>query len=559
MTIEILKKRFQIISVISVLIYLGSVAYLLTLNPDLHHDGILLSVGDATRNGLVPHQDYIFIWGPLLPYILSIPGLVGHDLLYLRFFGYFITCIVAVLAYRFNLHMTTKRNAALLSFSWLASMPALSMFQKSDWPLASTTWPNIYGFVFVLISVNIIFYLRTAKNLHSIWIVLAGISALAAILIRINFIFLYIAIFLILRLKVSSGRKIYLFILPLILITVFQTTFGNTKFVKAWFEQTFLVLFDNSYSSGVPNFSFVGLSRGIFALVMLSGIYLVSAHALKFFNLKYRNLFNAVMVLTISCYFGYYFYINAFRKDKIYVNKLMVWIEKINSEFALGFVALSFTFLAPFIIVVLKKNQQNYVGNGNFTPLLLLALASIPLSHNINIDYLWLNSIFVVSLMANLITSKTGLSIEQMLIPSFIAISLSLFLGFIQLNHSEVYSFTNSTLKGMKITNMKKGIDIDKEFQMINSIPDHSKFQNLCNDSIYGVNDNQSILGSKMIQTSSVKLFADELLPEFNTWIFRCNLSFSEKEKYSRFQLIETKKQDGSYSIIYYFKTTNSN
>jgi hypothetical protein len=238
--------------------------------------------------------------------------------------------------------------------------------------------------------------------------------------------------------------------------------------------------------------------------------------------------------------------------ENIYANKVMVWIEKINSEFALGFVALSFVFFVPFSIIVFKKKLIGLSENENLIPLLLLALASIPLSHNLNIDYLWLNSIFVISLMAYLVASTTRFSIVQMVIPSFIAIGLSLLLGLNQLNNSQIYSFKNSTLMGMRITNEKKGFDIDKEFQIINSIPNHSRFQNLCSDSIYGVNDNQSILSSKMIQTSNIKLFANELLPKSNTWLFRCNLTFSEKEKFSRFGPIETLKHDGSYSIIYF-------
>lgn len=548
-----LKILFKIVGVIPLIIYFGIAAYLLTLNPDLHHDGILLSAGDAARNGLVPHQDFIFIWGPLLPYILSIPGFAGHDLLYLRFFGYFITCIVTWLTYRLNLHITTKKNSALLSLSWLLSIPAFSMFQKSDWPLASSTWPNIYGFAFILISVNIIFHLRTVTNFHRTWIIIAGLSSFAATMIRINFIFLYIAIFLILRLKLPNSKKIYLFTLPLIVIVI-QAAFGNAKFVKAWFDQTFLVLLDKSYSTGVPNFSFIGFSRAIFALAMLSSIYFVSVHALKYFNGKSRNIFNTFMFLTLLLYFTFYLYMTSIGIENIYANKVMVWIEKINSEFALGFVALSFVFFVPFSIIVFKKKLIGLSENENLIPLLLLALASIPLSHNLNIDYLWLNSIFVISLMAYLVASTTRFSIVQMVIPSFIAIGLSLLLGLNQLNNSQIYSFKNSTLMGMRITNEKKGIDIDKEFQIINSIPNHSRFQNLCSDSIYGVNDNQSILSSKMIQTSNIKLFANELLPKSNTWLFRCNLTFSEKEKFSRFGPIETLKHDGSYSIIYFYK-----
>ena len=163
-------------------VYLCLVLYMLTFNPNFHHDGILLSAGDATYRGLVPHSDYIFIWGPLLPYILAIPMHISENLITLRFFGYFFICLAAYLLYLINIKITSKKLSILISLTWLLAYPPFSMFNGSKWPLAGTTWPNIYGFILILISINLLNFATNQKILRNILICISlsasGYSAL---------------------------------------------------------------------------------------------------------------------------------------------------------------------------------------------------------------------------------------------------------------------------------------------------------------------------------------------------------------------------------------------
>jgi hypothetical protein len=101
------------------LLYAFNIIYLLKFNPDPHHDGILFSAGYAANEGLIPHRDFNFIWGPLLPYILAVPIKFSSNLFFFRIFGYLVLLLTCYLMYLMAKHFLNSKKSALLAICWL--------------------------------------------------------------------------------------------------------------------------------------------------------------------------------------------------------------------------------------------------------------------------------------------------------------------------------------------------------------------------------------------------------------------------------------------------------
>jgi len=528
---------------LAVMIYFITIARLLTFNPDPHHDGILFSAGSATSNGLVPQKDYLFIWGPLLPYLLSIPLIMGDSLVSLRIYGYIIICVIALLMHRVNSRILPSDISVILSATWLISYPAVSVYNSRLWPAAMTTWPNLYGFLIILISILTLLNYIKSNHKYSFLPLIAGAVALLSILIRFNFITLYFGLFIFVVLKYKRSKVTVLFVLPALIFVLVICLNRKSDFIEAWITQTFKALQSGGYSTGIPSISFLGLTRSLVLIFLLAIIYAVVLRLVQ--TITKRNLVISLALLIMT---ATYIVVSKI----FFLGKLEPWIDRINSQYSLGYVAISILLLTPLTYRSYKQGGFDIESNPNQVLFFIMAIASLPLNHNLNIDYIWMNSIFVVSYATLLILKLTRLDYRSFFLPSLIFSMLVLMFGVMSTNTKSVYNFVNPPLKGMKTVDVEGGEDLDSELKLIRKIPDYSKFQNLCEDSIYALSGKHFKYPTKALAYSDVPIFSISMKPKPDTWIFKCSISdidyFAMKNKIN---FSGVRLNSGLYSVIY--------
>ena len=534
------------------LIYFISNLYLLTFNPDPHHDGILLSAGYMTSQGMIPHVDYTFIWGPLLPLILSIPIKFISSLLILRFFGYICIILYTILLYKLISKVTSKSNSILISLTWLISYPPFAIQDGGTWPKASTAWPNMYAFIFVLTSVLILIraLTETNKKIIAIFMISAGLFAAFPLFIRISFLSIYLGIVIFILFTKQLRSYLYFFMTPLFLTGILLI--NQNKFTQAWVEQTFTVLKTSSVSNGVPEFTLVGISRAVIAILALFILYCASYYLFR--NLlakKFSLIKNILLFLLTTLYI--YFVNNYDLVTQTNFKKLFRVFNKANFEFGLGYLSIALVMLIPITIANLIKNRFSLQKNPVLIFSGLLSFASLPLSHNINIDYIWLNSPFILLYVFISLNEYFKVEIKNLVLPSLLFCTILYSFNFISLISNDNYSYTNSPLTGMRDTNLKKGIDLDKEFDLIKKIPSGANLLNLCYDTLYVVSDRKNLVRSRALSANINPIYASELKPIAGDWIFLCNIPETQVNTIISPQKYYNLKSNGLYSVIYKF------
>ena len=547
--------RIKPIVYLSASAYLSVILYLLTFNPDPHHDGILLSAGYMTQRGLVPHLDYVFIWGPVLPYILAIPLFITKNLIALRFFGYICICAVAYLLYKLNAKGLSKRDSIFISAIWLISLPPITILTTNPWPRSINAWPNIYGFLFILISAYML--INTLPNLNGVNSYLlhfiAGVFAVLPVFIRFDFIFCLLAL-IFYKYWLSNSKKLFLtFMLPTFIIFSILLFNRSNRFVDAWFQQTFLALKGPQASSGVPDFTFMATARSLLAIILLFSLYIIFVVLMQNINNFYRKKYKYIIVAFYILYVTICILYNLEIIKSYPINKISLWFNRINTEFSLGYISVALFALIPVTIINFRNNNLKKNTDPYLSLLALLSFASLPLNHNMNVEYIWLNCIFLISYSLLSINKIFKISFFNLLFPSFIFSTLMFIFGAINLSQAQVYNYESVPLKYMHSVDKQYGIDLDREMVLFENVPIGSKFQNMCNDWIYLVNDRNVIYSSKLLTLNENPIFGKNYNIKSGTWIFECNVSEKRLSELSNFKLYHIKKENGTISLIYKF------
>lgn len=503
-------------------------------------------------NGLKPHLDFRFIWGPLFPFLLSIPLELSPNLFFLRVFGYISLCVCAFQLYRLNRKIFTENNAKQISLVWLVSFPPLSLLSFSSWPMAATVWPNIYAFLFILVSLNILIpatqgVLRTT-HFH---LVLAGLFAIFSILIRFNFIFLFLTIAVYITWLYGVKKQLIYFLLPGFVSLLLVYLFRSTSYVESWYSDTFLSLNGDTQSTGVPNFTVNGISRSVFAILLLSFIYSMAILVANASKLLARKNFIILLVTTTLIAIGVLAKIEFNPFNLQLIDKLDPWLQRSYSQIALGYIAVVLVLLVPISIVNLRRNLLFNKSYSRVTLLGLLAISSIPLNHNLNIDYIWLNCVFLISYVLLSIQLNYRQEIRSILMPSFVFCGVSLIVGLASLVQSDVYDFRNEPLKFMKHKTAILGRDLDQELSLFYEIPTNVVVKNNCPDSIYMSTNNRLLLAGKSLAQESNHLYLQRFKKSETDWIFECNVGSSRMDELKDTIRYTIVKSNGSFSVIF--------
>ena len=547
----------RIISYSSVLTYFLVILLLITFNPDPHHDGILLSIGQLTHKGLIPHIDYVFIWGPVLPYILSIPLFFAENLIVLRLFGYLCICAIAFSLYKLNSKQISKQDSILISTAWLVSLPPITVLTNNPWPRPINAWPNTYAFLFILASAYIL--LKMSPNSIGFKTILlnfiAGIFSVLPVLIRFNFIFCLLA-FLFYKYWTCKSKKVFIsFALPTLSILTLLIFNRFQPFVGAWFEQTFLALKGPTVSSGVPDFTLMTTARSLFAITLLFFLYVIFVVIMHIKNNLIPKKYLFALIGTYTLYILVSILNNLRIIESNPLEKMTVWFNKVNSEFSLGYISVSLVALIPITIINLKNHNFDRNSDPYLILLALLAFATLPLNHNMNVEYIWLNCVFLISYSLISINKIFDISLFNLVFPSLIFSCLMLILGLVNLSQAQTYSFQSPPLKFMHSVDKELGADLDQEMGLFKLIPSGSRFQNLCSDWIYLVNDRKLIYSSKLLTLNENPIYNKNYDIKSGTWVFECNVLENRLDQLSKVDFYHIMKSNGKISVIYKVKS----
>jgi len=547
----------KIIAYSSIFIYFLVIIFLLTFNPDPHHDGILLSVGQLTHKGLIPHLDYVFIWGPILPYILSIPLFVAENLIVLRLFGYLCICAIAFSLYKLNSKKLSKQDSMLISAVWLISLPPITVLTNNPWPRSINAWPNTYAFLFILASVYILLKIfpNSIGSKTALLNFIAGIISIIPVLIRFNFIFCLLALLFYKYWTSKSKKEFFVFALPTLSVSALFIFNRSGPFVSAWFEQTFLALKGPTVSSGVPDFTLMTFARSLFAITLLFFLYVMFVVAL---HMKINFLSKNFLFTFIGAYILYILVsiLNNFRIiESNSIEKIFIWINKINSEFSLGYISVSLIALIPITIINFKNHNFDRNSDPFLILIALLAFATLPLNHNMNVEYIWLNCIFLVSYSLISINKIFQISFFNLVFPSFVFSFLMLIFGLVNLSQVQFYNFQSPPLKLMHSVDKELGADLDRELGLFKNIPSGSEFQNLCNDWIYLVNDRKLVYSSKLLTLNENPIYNRNYNIKSGTWVYECNVLEDKLDQLSKVDSYHITKSNGRISVVYKVKS----
>jgi hypothetical protein len=92
---------------------------------------------------------------------------------------------------------------------------------------------------------------------------------------------------------------------------------------------------------------------------------------------------------------------------------------------------------------------------------------------------------------------------------------------------------------------------LDQELGLFNLVPSGSRFQNLCSDWIYLVNDRKLIYSSKLLAMNENPIFSKNYNIKPGTWVFECNVSENRLGQLSNVESHRIVKSNGNFSVIY--------
>ena len=343
----------------------------LRLDPDPHHDGIILSSAMAVNQGKIPNLDFFSQYGPVTIWVNSIfVKIPGYELLTLRV-SYFVlaAAIAAILIYSIeNKHKRLLLSATLLL--WLTSNPVWSSEPTNYfnyWP-----WPDLLNTLLLSL-----IYCIKVKRKDSMKYVFMGILITFSFYIKINF---GIINSMVLGLLLIKNRKI----VGVKNLKIFITTFvaANTAAISLLFLQGSLAGFIEDcikFPSQTYNPTFIDLLTNVLKMsfnpfTLVSAALLVSLIYIP--KTKKILLIPFLIAVTVGA-----IVVNQVTKPDYFSGKLL-------------YLHVSVAFVETFFLYVLfKKSKEKGTTQNNQENSLALAICAIlNLVYIGDIFHLWLNA-----------------------------------------------------------------------------------------------------------------------------------------------------------------------
>lgn len=244
--------------------------YLALLDPDPHHDGVILSSAIAVRDGVLPYKSFFFQYGPFVLWTNSaVIFWHGHELICLRIFYLLLAVLITVLLSLVSQKGSMRRNTILVLAFWLMANPVWSSGVKhyfNYWP-----WPDLMT-TLLLVSIYVLF-IKTKSSLR-----LVPIGSLTALTLYV---------------KTNSG--VLTFILILIYLLFFTTKqITKNEIVKFLFGNALIHLMFLGYLLTTKSFTPFVQNTVLFAYNSYGKSFLV------YFLILSKMALNPITLISIS-------------------------------------------------------------------------------------------------------------------------------------------------------------------------------------------------------------------------------------------------------------------
>lgn len=426
----------------------------LMVNLDLQHDGLPYYIGKIVAEGNIPHQDFKYIWGPFSAWFYSVPFALFplKSLLMQRCFFLLCEILICTLNYRLLVPHYSRKKALIISGVLFALNPtAMFSLDSQSFHPSHAFWPNRICTLFILLVIVLLERIRS----RSISLQILALLTVTLPLIRFNFlVFSFITIILVLRIRIRENEKhksslsiwnvqrvLYLFsiLFYCYLLSLFD-------WFRPFLEDSTEPFRNPTYENGAPGISFLGIFKSLMVLFLIYCsfmmlVYLktnVQVHAI-------RVAFLAATLIGVS--------FTAIRYTYLFGLNISHYFFVIVHFIPLGFIVMCLGY--SFILL------PRLLRNASLVDLVLISgiLSMLPLSHNLNLDYIWLNStVPMIAVFRNLpsfILEKNGIW-KRALNLSVILISLSACWALILFGTSVKTTFRSEYLGGVVSTDIGK-------------------------------------------------------------------------------------------------------
>jgi hypothetical protein len=439
------------------------------LDPNPHHDGIVLAASVANSEFLVPNRDFFNQYGPIASEISGIwLRITSPTLLQLRLLHVALLVITGLLMYWFVARRTSIALGTAICVLWTVTAPFYIL------PVA-TPWPSVMLNLILTIVILLLCSSKVSENLTR-WIYFISIMLTLTVLLRlqsiVSLVFLSIALLVYRRyrdlLSIAAG-----FCSGVFLASIY---FFITKSFPAWFQDCVSWAFDRYATPRTFDKAFIVdtvlwlLFPAISALwFLLTFIYRRSSRSI------YAQIFFAL-------FFAIILFANLWTvADKSYLNPLYFLQSSAQNWLNwLGYV--SATTLVLLVIVLARKKQMT----SHQAVTLVLGLSSLIQLYPAHdaLHLWWITPVLVITLVG-VLAHQIGLLAKPILVISALTVVVSLFVQ-IPYVTSPRESFNSPVLSGMRGQAELVRV-VDQTAQALSSVPARSYINFDCVDGLYSV------------------------------------------------------------------------
>jgi hypothetical protein len=443
-----------------------------------------------------------------------------------------------------------KKFAYLGFILFTLSYPGLiDMGGDQRYPAWQAGWPNLYGFILIASSTLVFlnYYNREFRKRQPYYLILIVCLLNLSFYVRVNFIFLVITISLAYFFLIFKKTKTFHFALQFIFYTlsfhfVALGVMFFTNSLNPWLEQN---IADPLQYSSLGLYGNLGFSWIIESLIFNSTLILILL-SIAWMRNKYgaRNVSHIFVVLLMSGLILLTKLLNSvaiFHFPNGYSNLMAYLLGDIH----LSFLALALVITLVFPIFMLRKNRKL---NSEIIVLYSGAIGSFGLLHNLNLDYVWLNSFFLYLFLIRLLVGNSDrreLRIDVLktsVLIVVICLSLSVISNVGKTWGSLVF-YKSSPVSRMISTDTERAFLITENLKLFRKIPNIGSVVSLCPDLLY--EESRSLKPESLFERGIIKeqlLNKGESFPTFlfeADYVFICDLS--ETEFYSLESRIESR------------------
>ena len=267
--------------------------FVMRLDPDPHHDGILYGAAVSVRNGGFPNRDAFAQYGPLVP---ELQGLwlrfFGASLLGIRIQALLIFMLASVAIWYVSKNFVSDSTALILSSAWTLTIPSV------------LPWPTIYTTCLALASMMLLIDIKNRKiQENSYFIVISGGLISIGTFGRIHLIVIFILVASYFLLSRTMRRQGFFWLAGFLLMTAAILVFMFMNHALSDFISQCITWPFGRYAGPAINKSYiVGLMW--YPVIAVSFIVLLFIFSTRIYRKFSRLISFAVSILVFSFFFA---------------------------------------------------------------------------------------------------------------------------------------------------------------------------------------------------------------------------------------------------------------